>query len=183
MRQLIAVGDSISCPAGRYTVKVIKQEFVYRVEVLTGGIAGQLVDDISASYPAQRLARNVARTITRRLRAGETVEQVRQVILGILNGEQAFAAADPTPAGATAGALLATTREQLLTDAERVDLDDLAARIRADLEARTRQLRLDAVNVAQELRAILGGPRQPANFRELRDAHQQAEQRDRRDVA
>lgn len=132
-RRRLAIGQSIPCPAGRYTVTVNRQETVVRVEVTAGR---KLVDQLSRSFqPAhETLACSISRVIVRALRRdGATVETARRSVVDFIDGQLAFLLDDPSPAATAAADQLITIKHWYEPIEVHTWRDNLAADIRAHL--------------------------------------------------
>lgn len=132
--QTLAVGQSIACAAGRYTVVVYRLELAYRVEV-HHGVSSQCVAELTRSYRSGPLACAIARVITVALRVSDgDIDAARHAVVNHLDGELLFLLADPSPAAANAAAELQAIKAGFeLGDEQR--RADLVARIRATMTA------------------------------------------------
>jgi hypothetical protein len=133
--QLTHPGDHITFEVDRYTITLqYVRPGAFTVTVYQGGTLR--ISTLSASYPTEPIARDVARTIARHLLAGHDLETARLAVLAVVDGAQAVAQADDSRAGGARSVALADVRAQMESHAERAWAAEIAARLNADLDAR-----------------------------------------------
>lgn len=135
MTQLTHPGDVLACRAGDHTVQIVRTELVLRVEVITGGPVGLLVDELTHPYELAHevLARTIARVLTVALRRGAGVEGARVAVVAHLDAQLAFVLADPTPAGTRAGLALQDEKARWETAEDQAWAEQMLADMRAHL--------------------------------------------------
>jgi hypothetical protein len=134
----LAVGHSIPCEAGRYTVVFSRLEYVYRVEVHYG-VSSQCVPELTRSYESGALAKAIARIIAVTLRASQDIDVTRRAVVDHLDGQLAFLLADPSPAAANAARELQMLKAGFASADEDIWAADMIRRLNADLDARARR--------------------------------------------
>lgn len=136
-RHPLAVGQSLICEAGRYTVVLYRLELTYRVEV-HHGVSSQCVEALTRSYRSGELARTIATVITVALRTTGDVDTTRRAVVQHLDGELAFLLADPSPAAANAAAELQDDLKAGFDLDDEQRRADVIRRLNAELDRRAR---------------------------------------------